>query len=87
MDSTFSSIGIAERNFDLALKAGYQLALNYVYFDPAYAWVFAQARSRKVPLEVLKANFSRAERPLNICSRNMQANLHSMFIIGGKILK
>ncbi|EFH5067192.1 zeta toxin family protein [Escherichia coli] len=57
MDSTFSSIGIAERNFDLALKAGYQVALNYVYFDPAYAWVFAQARSRKVPLEVLKANF------------------------------
>ncbi|WP_250261716.1 zeta toxin family protein, partial [Escherichia coli] len=46
-----------ERNFDLALKAGYQVALNYVYFDPAYAWVFAQARSRKVPLEVLKANF------------------------------
>ncbi|HAV1851624.1 zeta toxin family protein [Enterobacter hormaechei] len=57
MDSTFSSIGIAEQNFDRALRAGYQVMLNYVYFDPTHAWVYAQARSRKVPLEVLKKNF------------------------------
>lgn len=57
MDSTFASKGIAEQNFDRALKAGYKVMLNYVYFDPAHAWVFAQARSRKVPLDILKANF------------------------------
>ncbi|GKX43115.1 hypothetical protein SOASR015_21490 [Pectobacterium carotovorum subsp. carotovorum] len=57
MDSTFSSKGIAEKNFDLALSAGYKVMLNYVYFDPIHAWVFAQARTRKVPLEILKANF------------------------------
>lgn len=57
MDSTFASITNAEQNFDLALGAGYNVMLNYVYFDPAYAWTFAQARSRKVPLDVLKDNF------------------------------
>lgn len=36
MDSTFSSKGIAEKNFDLALSAGYKVMLNYVYFDPAH---------------------------------------------------
>lgn len=75
MDSTFSSIGIAEQNFNRALRAGYQVMLNYVYFEPTHAWVYAQARSRKVPLEVLKKIFSRAEKPLNICSRSMQVNL------------
>lgn len=64
MDSTFSSIGIAEQNFDRALKAGYQVMLNYVYFDPTYAWVYAQARSRKVPLEVLKANFFKSRKTI-----------------------
>ncbi|MFP5977679.1 zeta toxin family protein [Enterobacter mori] len=57
MDSTFSSITNAEQNFDLALSKGYKVMLNYVYFDPAHAWTFAQARSRKVPLEILKDNF------------------------------
>lgn len=57
MDSTFASKGIAEQNFDKALKAGYGIVLNYVYFDPAQAWVYAQKRTRHVPLEVLKNNF------------------------------
>ena len=60
MDSTFSSKSIAEQNFDRALKAGYQVMLNYVYFDPTYAWVYAQARARKVPLDILKVNFFRS---------------------------
>ena len=57
MDSTFSSTDIAERNFDRALKAGYQVMLNYVYFDPTLAWVYAKSRARRVPLDILKANF------------------------------
>ena len=57
MDSTFASKGIAEQNFDAALKANYSIVLNYVYLDPAVAWVYAQQRTRVVPLEVLKRNF------------------------------
>lgn len=57
MDSTFASIGIAEKNFKAALKAGYKIVLNYVYLDPAIAWVYAQQRTRVVPLDVLKNNF------------------------------
>lgn len=57
MDSTFASKGIADSNFDAAIAAGYTLILNYVYLDPAIAWVYAQQRSRVVPLDVLKNNF------------------------------
>ncbi|RNA73516.1 zeta toxin family protein [[Curtobacterium] plantarum] len=57
MDSTFASKGIAEQNFDAALKANYAIVLNYVYLDPAVAWVYAQERTRVVPLDVLKRNF------------------------------
>lgn len=31
--------------------------MNYVFFDPAFAWIFAQACSRKKSLDILKANF------------------------------
>lgn len=57
MDSTFASQTIAEKNFERAFKAGYSVLLNYVYFDPELAWSYAQLRTRKVPLNILKANF------------------------------
>lgn len=57
MDSTFASTGIADKNFKAALAAGYKIVLNYVYLDPALAWVYAQKRTRVVPLDVLKNNF------------------------------
>lgn len=57
MDSTFSSKGIAEQNFDAAFKAGYAVFLNYVYLDPVTAWEYAQTRKRAVPIEVIKKNF------------------------------
>ncbi|WP_223811683.1 MULTISPECIES: zeta toxin family protein [unclassified Pantoea] len=57
MDSTFASKGIAEQNFDMAIQFGYKILLNYVYFDPADAWIYAQKRTRLVPLDVLKRNF------------------------------
>ena len=62
MDSTFASKDIADANFDAALAAGYTLILNYVYLDPAIAWVYAQKRTRVVPLEVLKKNFINGRR-------------------------
>lgn len=57
MDSTFASQTIAEKNFKRAFRAGYSVLLNYVYFDPELAWSYAQTRTRKVPLDILKANF------------------------------
>ncbi|MDT8850237.1 zeta toxin family protein [Pantoea dispersa] len=57
MDSTFSSKGIAEQNFDAAIKAGYEIFLHYVYLDPATAWEYAQTRKRTVTIEILKKNF------------------------------
>lgn len=59
MDSTFASQTIAEKNFERAFEAGYSVLLNYVYFDPELAWSYAQTRPRKVPLNILKANFFR----------------------------
>ncbi|MBA0217438.1 zeta toxin family protein [Pectobacterium brasiliense] len=57
MDSTFSSLSIAESNFDRALNANYSIMLNYVYFAPEKAWSYAKERKRTVPLEILKRNF------------------------------
>ena len=86
MDSTFSSIGV-RRSFDLALKAGYQSSTELRLFWSGLRVGFtSQPALHKVPLEVLKTNFFQEPETHWTYARlgNMQAYLHSMFIIDGK---
>lgn len=57
LDGTFSSLGVATKNVERALRHGHVVELMYVFQNPIVSWSFVEAREQKEGRRILIDTF------------------------------